>query len=223
VYVIIYTIIVVQPAGLSSERASKGDGMTNDSRDLVLLVYTPREDSNARGYEDWLREIDNPFFNSVPGIRHYTNWRVASAADCAFPYTHFDFMYLDDADSVAKVWSNEDLLAFAQGWTEKWGRYPDATQDTMHMNYQVYLCSQVSGDNVVRGNDLAIMPSKGEIGAADGRQVYRIAEPMLGDVRFTHFAVDYLSSPADFESAAAGTPQPAYGCAYGTVIASPDL
>lgn len=34
-------------------------------KDLILLVYTPREDSNARGYEAWLQEIDNPFFNEV--------------------------------------------------------------------------------------------------------------------------------------------------------------
>ena len=64
-------------------------------KDLILLVYTPREDSNARGYEAWLQEIDNPFFNDIPGIRHYTNWKTTSAADCAFPYSHFDFMFLD--------------------------------------------------------------------------------------------------------------------------------
>ena len=38
-------------------------------KDLILLVYTPREDSNAREYEAWLQEIDNPFFNDIP-TRH---------------------------------------------------------------------------------------------------------------------------------------------------------
>ena len=63
------------------------------SRILFFGLHT-REDSNARGYEAWLQEIDNPFFNDIPGIRHYTNWKTTSAADCAFLLS-FRFHVLD--------------------------------------------------------------------------------------------------------------------------------
>ena len=43
---------------------------------MILITYNVREGAEADGYEQWLRDIDNPFFNSVPGIRHYTNWKV---------------------------------------------------------------------------------------------------------------------------------------------------
>lgn len=59
---------------------------------MVFLPYTPRADADARGYDDWLREVDNPFFNAVPGIVHYSNWKVVGLAKTA-AFSHFDFMY----------------------------------------------------------------------------------------------------------------------------------
>ncbi len=44
--------------------------MSNISSLMLQIAYTPREDSNDRRYEDWLREVDAPFFNSVEGILH---------------------------------------------------------------------------------------------------------------------------------------------------------
>ena len=41
---------------------------TSPSQVMCLLTYTPRADSASRGYDDWLRSIDNPFFNGIPGI-----------------------------------------------------------------------------------------------------------------------------------------------------------
>ncbi|MDX2224767.1 MAG: hypothetical protein SFV21_18585 [Rhodospirillaceae bacterium] len=194
--------------------------MTGGTRDLLLLVYTPREDSNQRGYEDWLRTIDNPFFNGVPGIRHYSNWKVMSPADCAFPYTHFDLMFLADAAAKDRVWSNPEVMTFAQGWTEKWGRYPRATPETMHMNYSVFLCSTVAGDQRMAGRNLTIMPAKGPIAAPPGDQVYEIAEPVLGDVRFTHFALRYLPDGRAVD--AATRPAGCYAAAQASLIAAPN-
>ena len=187
-------------------------------KDLILLVYTPREDSNARGYEAWLQEIDNPFFNDIPGIRHYTNWKTTSAADCAFPYSHFDFMFLDSPDCKDAVWGNQDLMAFAQGWTDQWGRYPDATPENMHMNYQVYLCSSATGRNQVVSNDLSIAVSSEPADTSD-EHVFNVEESILGDIRFRSFAVNW--QPSDNESAMPAT-TPYYGVANASVIASPD-
>ena len=193
------------------------------SRDLMLLVYTPREDSNSRGYDEWLQEIDNPFFNQIDGIKHYTNWKVSSVADCAFPYTHFDFMYLDDANSKDKVWGNSEVAKFAQGWTDSWGRYPKATPEEMQMNYQVYLCSHISGDKDVKTNDVAFMPSNKMIEANNNRQVYEVSESVLGDIRFKYFALSYMENAMSYSRVANNRPAETYGVAHGSIIASPDL
>ena len=42
---------------------------------MVFLAYTPRSDNVLRGYEDFLRKVDNPFFNAQPGVAHYSNWK----------------------------------------------------------------------------------------------------------------------------------------------------
>ena len=217
---------LVASSGIIPNVASAGhhktETSTSGSRDLMLLVYTPREDSNLRKYEEWLQEIDNPFFNTIDGIKHYTNWKVKSAADCAFPYTHFDFMYLDDADSKDKVWGNPEVAAFAQGWTDDWGRYPKATPEEMHMNYQVYLCSNISGDKEVKTDNLAFMPSNKKIASNTNQQVYEVSEPVVGDIRFKYFAVSYMENPMSYSRMASNKAPEAYGVAHGSVIASPD-
>src|SRR5438477_577884 len=53
--------------------------MTNSFDHAVFLTYTLPEDALARGYENWLRDVDNPFFNAIPGVGRYENWRIARA------------------------------------------------------------------------------------------------------------------------------------------------
>ena len=43
---------------------------------MLVVTYTPRADSASRGYEQWLRDVDNPFFSAQPGIVLYENWKV---------------------------------------------------------------------------------------------------------------------------------------------------
>ncbi len=47
---------------------------------MSLITYTPRADSNDRGYEQWLIDVDNPFFNGSPVCVRYTNWKVIDDA-----------------------------------------------------------------------------------------------------------------------------------------------
>ena len=192
-------------------------------KDLLLLVYTPREDSTARGYDNWLRDIDNPFFNGVSGITHYTNWKFTSAADCAVPYTYFDLMFVEDPSNLDAVWGDPEVEKFAQGWTDAWGRYPDATAEQMHMNYQVYLCERTSGGPAVPVHPVTFLPAQSDIPNAETRQCYRIVDSVLGDQRFSHFALDLLYNSSEFPASAASRPDMCYGAALGEIVASPDL
>ena len=109
-------------------------------------------------------------------------------------------------------------MAFAQGWTDQWGRYPDATPENMHMNYQVYLCSSATGHNQIMSNDLSIALS-GELADTSDEHVFNVEESILGDIRFRSFAVKWLPSDNGLATPAAA---PYYDVANASVIASPD-
>ena len=91
---------------------------------VVLLTYTTNAGIEARAYDQWLREVDNPFFNRIPGIAHYSNWKIVDHDGGPIPFTHFDLLGLTDWDSVESVWFNTELDAFRDGWVEKWGYGP---------------------------------------------------------------------------------------------------
>ena len=86
----------------------------------IFLAYTLPETAMERGYEPWLRAVDNPFFNAIPGIHHYANWKLAPAPE-GLGWTHYDFLALQSEADLERVWFNPDLDAFRSGWIAKWG------------------------------------------------------------------------------------------------------
>ncbi|MFN6954114.1 MAG: hypothetical protein ACK4PG_04875 [Acetobacteraceae bacterium] len=91
-----------------------------DAETCILLVYTLPATAMERGYEPWLRSTDNPFFNAIPGVHHYANWKLAPVPD-GLGWSHFDFMALQGESDLERVWFNPDLDAFRSGWIAKWG------------------------------------------------------------------------------------------------------
>lgn len=179
---------------------------------MLLLPYTPREDSDARGYDDWLREVDNPFFNQVPGVVHYTNWRIRNVSP-AVPYTHFDFLRIETPESAEQIWGDADLSEFAANWTKTWGRYPDASEADMHLNYHVYLCRRLSGHRPATCL-VSYQPCAGEpTGTSDSVEIWKIIEPVIGDARFPYLRVEALQAEPSTQSE---------GAAVGAIVATPD-
>jgi hypothetical protein len=174
---------------------------------MVFLPYTPRPDSASRGYEAWLVETDNPFFNSVPGILHYSNWRVTNPP--AGHFTHFDFMYLDPA-TADSVWTNPDVIAFASGWTEQWGIDPKAAD--LSVNYNSYKLRLRSGQGAFDPSAVRIA-GNASANPRFGGAVWEVEAPMVGTspTQFYEFAF----------GSAAGTTGPA-DSRTGTLIAAPD-
>ena len=91
-----------------------------DAETCILLVYTLPETAMERGYEPWLRSTDNPFFNAIPGVHHYANWKLAPVPE-GLGWSHFDVMALASEGDLERVWFNPDLDAFRSGWIAKWG------------------------------------------------------------------------------------------------------
>lgn len=86
---------------------------------MVFLTYTLPADAFARGYGEWLVAVDNPFFNAIPGVGRYENWRID--AGTAPGWTYFDFLALATPGDLERVWFNRDLDDFRKGWIAKWG------------------------------------------------------------------------------------------------------
>ena len=103
-----------------------------------MLTYNVGAQVNKAEYEQWVREVDNPFFNSVPGIVRYSNWKVVDEKVGKVPFTYYDLMEIEDLDAFEKVWGNKELQAFAHGWTERWSVH-GTDEQYVGINFQVLL------------------------------------------------------------------------------------
>ena len=93
-----------------------------DCEIALFIVYTLPADALERGYEAWLRSTDNPFFNSVSGVWHYTNWKIDRVSLGAVDgWTHFDFLGMRRRADLEEVWFSPDLDRFRAEWVKLWG------------------------------------------------------------------------------------------------------
>jgi hypothetical protein len=115
-----------------------------EPRQALLLTYTPRADVDLDAYHRWLRQVDNPFFNSRPPVRRYVNWRVVSGAVGTPDFTHFDLLEIEGGGGFGSVFGDDKIVAFARDWVRLWGRVPDPDAADQSPNYHVYVCEQVA-------------------------------------------------------------------------------
>ena len=164
---------------------------------MSLITYTPRADSNDRGYEQWLIDVDNPFFNGSPVCVRYTNWKVIDDAGLNPAFSHFDFFGMDDRDSADKVWSDEKLSEFRVEWRKLWGA-ADTLDPTA--NSHVNLCKRV-GDPQAEAGSLIVVPAADASEAGpEGSETWSTYETYRGEQVFPAFHLKYTNDPADFES-----------------------
>jgi len=168
--------------------------MHESTETMFFLPYVPRSDSDARGYDGWIREIDNPFFNGVDGISLYANWKVKNVLKGELDFTHVDFMYVDPAKEDA-IWSNPTVAEFASGWTEKWGRDPQNAD--LSVNYHVYRLEQENGPGGFSSSlATVILQPSGQ--PAPGATRWRVAKSVLGESPYT--MIDVIFGPASEEA-----------------------
>lgn len=108
---------------------------------MAFITNTPRADAHDRGYDDWLREVDNPFLNSVPAILSYTNWRVEEAVVGEIRYTDYDLMDIAGPEGWDEMVADDGMREFALGWIREWGQAPDGEMDE---NFQVNIAELIA-------------------------------------------------------------------------------
>lgn len=190
---------------------------TSEFTAALVLTYSPREGAEDDGYADWVRRVDNPFFNAVPGIVRYSNWRIIKGR-CDLPYAYFDILVLQDLMSFDRVWLGDEVRAFRAEWRDKWGAEPGTDSA---LNSHVYLLELVSGKIAGSADYVLFAPDATAGQAGEGFQEWRVVRPIKGDVRFDSLALKYVDEPGAFAEWRAGRPGVGSG-ALGHCFAAPD-
>jgi hypothetical protein len=179
---------------------------------MLLIVYALPEDADARGYDDWLRRVDNPFFNAASCIAHYGNWKVAGGVNPFAPQTHFDFLCLATEADFDPAWNDADLNAFRREWKRLWGLpegHPSARIETWY-------CERTARAEMAWSPRLALLPAATAAPMA-GWETWRAVRSLRGTgVGPAAFHVRYLG-------ASEAPPPEATGAAIATCIAAPGL
>jgi hypothetical protein len=114
------------------------------TRQTLLLTYTPRRDVDLEVYHAWLRQVDNPFFNSRPTVRRYVNYKVVSDVLGSEGFTHFDLLEIEGDGGPDSVFGDPEIAAFAKEWVHLWGEVPDPDLADQSINYRVALAEPVA-------------------------------------------------------------------------------
>ena len=155
---------------------------------MVLLTYTPRIGTNLGEYEDWLRRVDNPFFNNVPGIGHYTNWKVVQPeVDAVF--TYFDFLSLSNVEDFERIWSSSAVMDFTAHWRSLWGQSPDGAD--LALNAHIYIFQRQGGGLQVAGQQVWIEASRELNDVWLAEESWKLVRSVRGDPRFHYLRISF--------------------------------
>jgi hypothetical protein len=186
---------------------------------MSFVTYTPVDDAEERGYDQWLVDVDNPFFNSADGCAGYTNWKVIDDAGVNPQFSYFDFFGMTGKDAVDKIWNDEGLSAFRREWRVKWGRDRDLGRTP---NIPVNLCGRL-GEPQAEAKLVILVPAKQTIPTQlPGHETWSVYGTIRGDVVFPAFHLKFADDPAEFdktkEAQAGGGP----AALLGLLLAGPD-
>ena len=105
---------------------------------VAVLLYGIGARCDPDEYAAFLRDEDNPFFNRVAGVARYEN-HVVRSGDLGWPY--LDFLYVERAEDVERVFGDPELQAFQAGWVARWAIDPAAEDPSVNYAGAVFLRS----------------------------------------------------------------------------------
>lgn len=196
---------------------------------MIFITYRIRDGADDDGYDDWLRRIDNPFFNAIPGVKRYTNWKVHDSRR-PLPFTHFDFLEIDDVEELETVWFNPDLNAFRAEWVRLWGRgVPDP--DNAHCclceadastaptaNLVVFPGADGAPADATPWTTRELLHKHYALGPSD---TWRTTDIGARAAQFARFAVQFTTAPQDAAAIAKTAPEAARAFSASLIAAPP--
>ena len=156
---------------------------------LVLLTYTPRKNINLKEYEKWLIEVDNPFFNNIKEVAHYSNWKVLdNGVNSEFIY--FDFLTFNSLSDFNKAWYSKELNTFTSQWRQMWGQAPDSKD--LHLNARVFLFENIADDPYDFSNFVSIEFQNNY--KKSNNFNWKLLESLRDKASFYYFKTEFLNS-----------------------------
>lgn len=180
---------------------------------IMLVTYRIRPDADAAAYEDWLRRVDNPFFNASPLAERYVNWKIAGSSGVFAPNTYFDLWDMTDASRFGAIRGDAALNVFRAEWHRLWGLGGEGQDGLM----QGLLCERVVAAVNARTGHLAVWPSA-DAAPQPGWQTWRVSSVFRGTLAGVPFLRTRFLADAQ---AAADTARRHPGAVLATVVAAP--
>jgi hypothetical protein len=159
--------------------------LLEDCPAVIYIVYTPGAHAEAGGYEPWLAKIDNPFFNAIPGVHHYANWKMERVLNGTPTYQYFDFQGLAGESDLERVWFSADLDRFRTEWVRLWG-YAGGKPDPVQGN--AYLMRPVRKSSAAPARFALVTGGVGDAPPSGTGLAWRIEETIR-----KHFAIGPIS------------------------------
>ncbi|WP_158971326.1 hypothetical protein [Chachezhania sediminis] len=136
---------------------------------VIFIAYTVPQDAEPRGYSQWLRDVDMPFFNAIPGTGHYANWRVGETlAGDVQPWDYFDFQGVKSEDDLERVWFSPELDEFRKGWLKLWGYGGTGGAEAPPVLRHAYLMRRVGDATPKLDTTLTLSAGTGAVPGAPG-------------------------------------------------------
>ncbi len=153
---------------------------------MLLLTYTPRKDVDLEKYENWLREVDNPFFNNVKGISHYTNWKIINK-NINLKFSYFDFLAFENINLFDSVWNSKEVVDFTASWRKLWGQAPN--NEDLSLNAMVYLLENTGNQSLIIDKQVSINFSLNKIKFNDHNQLWKLNKSIRNEAFFNYFVI----------------------------------
>lgn len=186
---------------------------------MSFITYTPRADAEERGYEQWLIDVDNPFFNGSDVCARYTNWKIIADAGVNPSFSHFDFLGMYHRDAGDEVWTDERLGEFRVEWRKMWG--PKGTLDPAAHSL-VGLCER-TGKPEAEARYVILTPEDDPSAQGpEDSETWRTYDAYRGDAVFPGFHLTYTDDPADFETIRQARADGGPAALLAELIAGPD-
>ena len=157
---------------------------------VIFIAYTVGADAEAKGYSRWLQQVDMPFFNAIPGTRHYANWRLTRVLHGRRPFwDYFDFQGLETEQHLKSVWFDPSLDEFRANWLRLWGYGGGTPPDVLR---HAYVMRPIRLPDVRRKDDrLVLAGGRGHPPAGHAADIVFRVESIL----HKHFGSDGQDGP----------------------------
>ncbi len=155
-----------------------------------MLTYTPRESVNLTDYEKWLVEVDNPFFNSINEVAHYSNWKILSKSSL-INFKYFDFLCFNSIDDFKITWNSKELQFFTKEWRRLWGKAPNSKK--LYLNARVFLLEKIGSDDEYIENFTKIEFLK-NTSLHQEKNIWKLNKSLRDEADFNFFKINFLKN-----------------------------